>query len=98
MNFIERMKFIPHIAPVAGLRLKTNLNNMSTSHIKFRKDLNIKKGAFIISKRMQGKDNLYNIATGKIVTTKNGIFYEVYPELYTMEECRLLESALRYFI
>ena len=92
------MKIAPHIAPLAGLRLKTNLNNMSTSHIKFIKELNLKRGTFIISKRMQGKDKLYNIATGKTVTTENGIFYEVYPELYTMKECRLLESALRYFI
>ena len=92
------MKIAPHIAPLAGLRLKTNLNNMSTSHIKFIKELNLKRGTFIKSKRMQDKDNLYNIATGKTVTTEDGIFYEVYPELYTMRECRLLESILRYFI
>ena len=93
MNFIERMKFIPHIAPVAGLRLKTNLNNMSTSHIKFRKDLNIKKGAFIISQRMQGKDNLYNIATGKIVTTKIIVIFishkmfDAYSKIYQYCKC-----------
>ena len=46
---------------------------------------------------MQDKNMLYSIATGKIVETQNEVFYyEVYPELYTMRECRLLQSFLRH--
>ena len=98
MSFIERMKVVPHISPIINQTLKTNLNNKSTSHITYNKKLNIKRGVFIKSNRMQDKNVLYNIATGETIETKDGIFYEVYPELYTMKECRLLESALRHFI
>ncbi len=97
MNFVERVKIIPYIAPMINKTLKTNLNNKSTSHIKYNKQLNIKHGTFIKSNRMQDKNMLYSIATGKIVETQNGIFYyEVYPELYTMRECRLLQTFLRH--
>ena len=98
MSFIERMKVVPHIPPIINQTLKTNLNNKSTSHIAYNKKLNIKRGVFIKSNRMQDKNVLYNIATGETIETNDGIFYEVYPELYTMKECRLLESGLRHFI
>ena len=71
---------------------------MSTSHIRYNKELNIKRGAFIKSNRVHKKVVLYNVATGKTIKNEEGEFYEVYPELYTMRECRLLESLLRYFI
>jgi len=98
MSFIERMRVVPHIPPIINQTLKTNLNNKSTSHIAYNKKLNIKRGAFIKSNRKQDKNVLYNITTGETIETKDGIFYEVYPELYIMKECRLLESALRHFI
>ena len=97
MNFTERVKILPYVAPLINLTLKTNLNNMSTSHIKYNEKLNVKRGTFIKSNRMQDKVVLYSIATGETITTEDGIFYEVYPQLYTMKECRLLESILRYF-
>ena len=98
MNFTERVKILPYIAPSINLTLKTNLNSLSTSHIKYNEKLIVKRGTFIKSNRTQDTDVLYNVATGKTITTEDGIFYEVYPPLYTMKECRLLESILRYFI
>ena len=97
MNFTERVKILPYIAPIVNLTLKTNLNNLSTSHIKYNEKLNVKRGTFIKSNLMQDKDVLYNVATGETIENEDGIFYEVYPQLYTMKECRLLESILRYF-
>ena len=97
MNFIERVKIIPYIAPIINQTLKTNLNNRSTSHIAYIKELNVKHGTFIKSNCMRDKNVLYSVATGETIETKDGIFYEVYPQLYTMKECRLLESILRYF-
>ena len=97
MNFTDRVKILPYIAPIVNKTLKTNSNSLSTSHIKYNEKLNVKRGTFIKSNHMQDKDVLYNVATGKTITTGAGIFYEVYPQLYTMKECRLLESILRYF-
>ena len=97
MNFTDRVKILPYIAPIVNRTLKTNLNGFSTSHIKYNEKLNVKRGTFIKSNRVQDKDVLYSIATGETITTEDGIFYEVYPPLYTMKECRLLESILRYF-
>jgi len=97
MNFTERVKILPYIAPLINLTLKTNLNSLSTSHIKYNEKLNVKRGTFIKSNLMQDKDVLYNVATGETIENEDGIFYEVYPQLYTMKECRLLESILRYF-
>ena len=74
MNFIERVKIIPYIAPMINKTLKTNLNSKSTSHIKYNKQLTIKRGTFIKSNCMQDKNILYSIATGKIVETQNGSF------------------------
>ena len=39
MNFTERVKIIPYIAPSINLTLKTNLNGMSTSHINYNEKL-----------------------------------------------------------
>ena len=97
MNFTERIKILPYIPPLINQTLKTNLNGFSTSHVKFNEKLNVKRGTFIKSNRIQDKDVLYNVVTGETITTEDGIFYEVYPQLYTMQECRLLESILRYF-
>ena len=97
MNFTERVKIIPYIAPMINQTLKTNLNNKSTSQFKYNEQLNVKHGTFIKSNRLQDKEVLYSIATGKVVETQNGVlYYEVYPELYTMRECRLLQSFLRH--
>ena len=97
MNFTDRIKILPYIPPLINQTLKTNSNGFSTSHIKFNHVLNVKRGTFIKSNQIRDNEILYNICTGIILEYEDGIFYEVYPELYTMKECRLLQSILRYF-
>lgn len=98
MNYIERMKIVPHIAPAIYKTLKTNEDGMSTSHIEYKKELKIRRGTFIQSKEREKKEVLYSIATGKTIKNDEGEFYEVFPGLYNMSQCRLLESLIRYFI
>ena len=52
----------------------------------------------IVGLKKGKRDDRYAIATGNIVTKDGEKYYEVYPELYTMMECRLLENVLKHFV
>jgi|SaaInlV_100m_DNA_4_1039707.scaffolds.fasta_scaffold79670_1 hypothetical protein len=99
MEFVNRMQNIPYISPIILDKLAENDNQLSVSAVEYNEKYVVKKGAMILGlKKGKHIDYRYAIATGNIVEKDGKKYYEAYPELYTMRECRLLDNALKHFV
>jgi len=93
-EFIKRLRIIPYISPVVFDRLKTDEQGRCFSNIEYEESWNVKKVAFIRTQIKKGVE-YFSLATGNIVDKDGKKYYEVYPELYTLKECRVIDSVLR---
>ena len=98
MEFVNRMQELPYISPIILDKLPENEEQMSVSLVKYNDKYIVKKGTMILGLKKGKHNDRYAIATGNIVTKDGEKYYEVYPELYTMMECRLLENVLKHFV
>ena len=76
-----------------------NDNHMSTSPVMYSADHAVKKGTILWGKYDQiYKREMYNIATGNIIEIENKKHYEVYPQLLTWEQAKLVTNVLKIMI
>lgn len=97
MNSFYYSKHIPTNFP--GMFFDTlrplNDNGMSSSPVVYSPDQNVKKGTILWSKYdKMYKRELYNIATGNIIEKDGKKYYEVYPQLLTWEQSKLILNIL----
>ena len=74
----------------------TNENHLSASPVIYSPNQTVKKGTILWGKRDQiYKKEMYNIATGKIIEKDGKKYYEVYPQLLTWEQSKLVANVLK---
>ena len=93
MDFITKNRDIPYISPILLDNLGFISKNRSNSNLKVNPTYTVKKGTFIRCEKKGVTRKLYGMATGEIIDKDNIKYYEVYPELYTLDQCRLIYWA-----
>ena len=99
MNEYYRKRIITNFPGLLVDRIQPNENGKSTSNVLYNATQGVIKGSILLTREKTTKipflEDLFSIATGKIVEVEGKKYYEVYQPLFTARQSTLIANVIK---